>query len=232
MRRLMTKTCTVLVVLSLGTGCWHKRQLTVEPDRVAPGRTVRISSQQATFADVSTIDVEFDGRRAAISQVPDKQTIVVVVPRLDPGRVTVTVRDKGSLVGSGDVTIVHPSKRRLSLTYTDGAIELDRVLPYTGHFDRPAPGGMRLSYDVLNEKGVVIHMGAIPLPASRGVEVFGDPEEGGSIQRLPRGGRIRFAVKIPYQAGKTVVRFYELEPGRDLDDPDRKFIRELEIDDK
>jgi hypothetical protein len=204
------------------------------PDNVAPGNTVHIQCEGVKLGDKSTLDVTFGDRRVSVIQIHDTNTIVVLVPQLDPGRVRVTVKEGDRLVGRGEVTIVHPSKRRLFLTYTDGEITLDRVAPYTGHFDRPTPDGPRLSYDVLNEKGVVIYTSAKPLPGSRGVEILGDPGKGGSIERLPRRGRVRFAVKIPYQAGKTVVRFYEVEPGRDLADPQaregRRFIREIEID--
>jgi hypothetical protein len=202
------------------------------PERVTPGKTVRISSPQATFADKSTIEVAFGDQEGTVVEIKDKTTIVVVVPMLDPGQIKITISDKGRVVGSGSVTIVHPAKRRLFLTYKDGAIELDRVVPYTGHFNRPALGGNRLVYDVVNDRGVVIHMGAIPVPGSRGVEVFGDPGQGGSIERVSRRGQVRFAVKIPYQAGRTVVRFYELGPGLDLADPDRRLIREIEINDQ
>jgi hypothetical protein len=216
------------------TGCQHTPELAIDVQSVAPGRTIRISSQEAVFADMSAIDVKFGDRPAAISQIDDKQTIVVVVPKLNPGQVKVTVWVKGNVVGHGGVTIAPPSKRRLFLTYDDGVIELDRVEPYTGHFDRPVGGGMRISYDVLSEKGVVVHRGAIANPGASDVEVFAEPEGGGSIRRVTRVGRIPFVVKIPYRPGRTVVRFYVLEPGRNLAVPEdraaRTFIREFEIE--
>lgn len=231
MRRSMITTCTVLVALYLSAGCNHQgTSLTTSPERVAPGKTVRVSSPRADFTDKSTIEVTFGNQKGIVVEVEDKTTIIVKVPRLDPGQVKITVRDKGRVVGGSELTILHPSKRRLHLTYADGKLELDRTVPYTGHYDRPAQSGTRLSYDVLSEKGALIYRGAVPLPGSRGVEILANPKEGGTVERVPRAGRIRFTVKIPYQAQKTIVRFYELKPGLAFDDPDRKFVREFEIE--
>jgi hypothetical protein len=189
--------------------------------------TVQVHHDRANFVDLDGIEVLFGDKSGYIVRILDNKTIVVKIPRLDPGPVVVTVRDRGSLVGIGGVDIMPPSKKRLYLTYDNGDIALRLQQPYTGHFDKPFPGEPRLSYDVLDDNGNLLYTNALRLPGSRGDEVLGDPSDGGGSHRILRSGRIPFGVKIPYHDGTTIVRFYDVPVGSDLNDPQDRANRTL-----
>ncbi|UCG53433.1 MAG: IPT/TIG domain-containing protein [Candidatus Latescibacterota bacterium] len=226
----------VLVAVCIGSiGC--SKPIKVGPEESVPGQVVDLSIEGADFEKVEDIEVTFARRPAPVVRVIDQTTVEVMVPPLEPGEVEIVVKKAGRQIGKAKTKIRPSPLRRVFFTMQDGRIELKRVRPYTGHMDRVASRGRRLSYDVLTEDGRLLYTGAIRHPEGGQFEVFGHPKP----PKKRRGpvrveGSIPFSIKIPYSEGKTIVRLYDVEKGVDLTDPrardERRLITEFTVTDE
>jgi hypothetical protein len=199
----------------------REKTLRVSPDEVAPGSSVVLHASDGLFVDIDDVDVRFDGRPAAVIRIVDSSAVEVLVPRLRQGAAEITLRYAKRPYAKAVVTIVPPPLQRVFLTIAHGDIELQRVQPYNGRYDAPAAGGRRLSYDVLDGGGRLLHTSAIPYPEVKRVEVFTEPNRR-EPKRLDLPGPVSFIIKIPYvdyRTGEiTRIQFFDVGPGVDLND--------------
>lgn len=212
------------------SGC--SKPLTGQPQEAAPGETIFLQKENAGFKNTSDIGVMIGGRPAPIVRIIDESLVEVMVPKLPPGKAEVVLTHRGRSIGVFETTIRPAPLRRLYMTLDGDDFRIDRVRPYTGHYDRPETRGSRLSYDVVDENDQLIYTGAIRHPEEHTVEVFGYPDST-SIRREQVRGPKRFILKIPYVDGPVRVRLFRVEDGVDLADArERKrrvFIREFEL---
>jgi hypothetical protein len=227
---------TVVAVVCIGLiGC--SKPIKVGPDESVPGQTVHLNIENANFDKIEDIEVTFAGRPAPVVRVIDQTTVEVMIPPLAPGEVEIVVKKEGRGIGKAKTTIRPSPLRRIFFTMHEGRIELKRVRPYTGHMDRAASRGRRLSYDVLAEDGRILYTGAIRHPETGQFEVFGGANPPKIRQRrVEVKGPFTFSIKIPYAEGRTTLRLYDVAVGVDLTDPqgrdERRLITEFTVTDE
>jgi hypothetical protein len=221
----------VVVVFCFGiVGC--SKPLTGHPQEAAPGETIFLQNENAGFANIDDIGVMIGGRPAPVVRIVDESTVEVMIPKLPPGTTEISLVHKGRSLGTFE-TIINPAPlRRLFMTLDGDDYRIDRVRPYTGHYDRPATRGKRLCYDVVDENGRLVYTGAIRHPSDQTVEVFGYPKPT-SVRREKIRGPKKFIIKIPYMEGTARVQIFSVEDGIDLADPrgraSRLLVREFDI---
>lgn len=201
----------------------------VYPDAAVPGETVQLRNKAANFQDLQAVNVEFDGVKAGVVRIVDSTAVEVLVPNLVSGGATVSV-EYLRFEGEGEVKILPPSKQRLFFQILEGEIRAVMTQPYTGHYDDMVVRGRRLSYDVLDSQGRVVHTGAIRYPEGGTGEAF---PGNGQIHRIANRGPISFGVKAPRIKGDVQVLFYDVGDGVDLksfqDRANRNLIADITI---
>ncbi|MEJ2720707.1 MAG: hypothetical protein P8181_06145 [bacterium] len=211
-------------------GC--SKPVTGYQQEAAPGESIFLHREKAGFKNVDDIGVTIAGRPAPVVRIVDESTVEVMVPKLPPGPAEIRLLHRGRSLGAFEMTVDPAPLRRLFMTLDGDEFRIDRVRPYTGHYDKPATRGRRLSYDVLDQNDRLIYTGAVPFPADQTVEVFGYPKPT-SVRSEKMRGPNRFIIKIPYAEGTIRVRIFSVEDGVDLSDPRgrqrRTFIRVFEI---
>lgn len=187
----------------------------VTPRHAWPGQTVLLGVQKAAFQDAGGVRVTVADRPAPVVRVLDSKTVEVMVPDLPPGGAPVRIKNPTKTVGRGTITIVPAPMRRVFLRMENDTVAVEGLEPYNGEYGRGAAHGRRLSYDVVNDRGRFLYTRAIAHPSTGTVEVFG-PEGAPSPRRYPVQEPYRFAIKIPYSPGTTVVKLYDVSEGVDL----------------
>lgn len=226
----------LLIVLFLFCGDSYAQQAQITPSQASPGQTVFIQLKIRGFKEVGRIGVRLEGpggeRTARVVGIVDERTIQVMVPKMAPGGVKVSVSYDGNTVAQGTMSIVTPLMRRIFLQMEGDSVIVKRVRPYNGEFDPIAKSGRRLSYDVWDADSVLLYSGAIPHPAVQSSEVFG-PRAGESPARVPVTEPASFVIKVPYAPGGLTVRLYDVGVDIDLSTPkgraQRRSIAVIEV---
>lgn len=196
----------------------------ISPGEASPGQTVLVRVEKGRFEDRDRVGVVFGVDPGVVVQIVDRRTLEVMVPRMAPGEVRVTVTYRGEPIAEGSVTILPSPMKRLFFQMEGDSVVLSRVRPYSGEFDPSAATGRRLSYDVLSSAGELIYTGAIPHPATQTFEVFG-PDDRSSPRRVRAREPYSFLLKVPYEPGDLVVRLFDVAPGIDLSTEDGRALR-------
>ncbi len=189
----------------------------------------------ATFRDPAAISVTIGNRIAPVVRLVDLRTVEVLVPKLPRGKADIELEYKHKIWGKGIVTIVPPPLRRVFLRMENDTVTVEQVRPFNGQYNRSATRGLRISYDVISERGQLRYTAAIPHPTTGTVEVFGPPGDESPF-RIPVRAPYRFMIEIPYSPDATTVKLYEARDGVDLSTAAgrkaRRFIKEFTVVDQ
>jgi hypothetical protein len=210
-----------------------KEVMEVAPAEAAPGEAavVRVPGLEPG-AKAESVDVEVGGKAATVLRVEAPTEIEFLVPEREAGPAEVAVKIAGREVGRVPFSVLPAPARQLVLSLSEGRVQVVSSRGASG-LDRPSreiPVGRGLSYDVVTPEGRLVATGTIPHPLSGRREIF-EPE--GKMRGAPAPKSATFTLRIPAVPKGSVVRFYEVEPGKDLATPEgrasRRLLSEVEV---
>jgi len=209
-------------------------ELTVEPHQVSPGMIVRVIAAERVFNKKNRpVMVLVGGRIASIQKNVSDTELDVMIPvvAFGPAEVRVLAVKTKKVLATGSMGVLETTSQQLVLAFENDSISLLRAQASAGEFSiRDEQDMRRLSYDVLNLQGNLIFSGAIVHPLAR-VEVFNPPGIKPAIQNTKPASRQVLAIKIPFIAQGTIVRFFDVAPHVDLNTEtgraQRKFLNQI-----
>ncbi len=234
-----------LVLSCASTGCAHRESpgaslsasiIRVDPDAASPGMHVALTTDQPVFNAKKPPRVQVGKQAAKIAETTSATQASIVVPNVAAGDADVRLLQGEKEIGRpARLRILPPQSERLTLAFADGRVKLIDAAPRAGGYTEGArEAGHRLSYDLVNEKGVVVFTGSILHPTLGRVEVFDETADGKRVIHGERAhARATFVLKIPYLPGRATVRFYDVPADVNLASEDgrkaRTFLNEVEI---
>ncbi|MCW5922511.1 MAG: hypothetical protein KIS77_09210 [Saprospiraceae bacterium] len=205
----------------------------VIPPKAHPGDMVVLRNLDPGVTGKST-EVIFEKTGAPIVGALDSVGLRVLVPNINPGKVTVRILESGREVNSAQMEVLPTIATQLLLQMdAEGKISTISRKPYSGGFEEGfSKASRQLSYDLVNREGQVLFSASITYPATERREVFEDPQGAKIRQASEKPQSIVFPLKIPNIEGATAIRLYDSGAG-DLTQASerakRKLIQEINI---
>lgn len=198
---------------ALALGAMGCVTVTASPDVAEPGTLVRLHANREVFVGPPGPQVAIGGRVAPLAGASEPRDAAVLVPAVAGGEAPIElVYPEGKRKRVGKMTVQEGAYEEVVLSREGDRVAIVRRGARTspGH-TRASPDELRIAFEVVDARGVVLAAGVIPHPGR--VEVFDPPAGGKANIRSARLRSFVFPLRVPASPGETRVRLWELEPG-------------------
>jgi len=214
----------ITVFLALVCSCQFpgcgKGPLAVNPDSARPGNLVRLHQERGDFQSYDSLRVVVGGLPAYVTRVINNTDLDVLVPMQLPGTVEVKLQEGRTVTATARLAIRQTDCERVVMKMEGGHVSLLRVDPCTDAISRDvAAGNERLSFDLVDPNGRLIHTTSILHPLKTPGEAFSPSGAGATIERRPPPSPAVFWVRVPRDPQAKTLRVYEAEARLDLTNP-------------
>ncbi len=235
MRRLLA---LVTLALALVVACQfpacQKGPLVVDPNSAQPGTLIHLHQDRGAFQSYGSLRVAVGGQPAHVSRVISNTDIDVVVPMQPPATVEVHVSDGDHIIALATFSVLDTNCRRFVMSMEANHVKLLRVEPCFDNVDGDvATLNPRLSFDLVDNAGHVLHTVSIPHPLETPTEVFSRSGKEATIGRTSAPSHAVFWIRMPNLPNAHTIRVYRVAAGLDLKDPQnlgsRTFVDSLGV---
>ncbi len=235
MRRLNT---LIAVAFALAVACQfplcQKGPLVVSPNSARPGEMIHLHQDRGDFQSYGSLRVRIGDKPAHVSRISDTD-LDVAVPMQPPASVRISLQDGTDLIASTRFSVLDTNCRRYVMQMDPNGVTLLRVEPCSDSVNgNVATLESRLSFDLVDVAGRVLHTASIRHPLETPAEVFSRSGNAGTIRATEPPKPAVFWVRFPNRPDAQFVRVYRVEPGLDLADSldiqQRTLIDSLKVD--
>ncbi len=210
-----------VVTLALAVACQFpgcgKGPLRLTPTTARPGEMIHLHQDRGDFQSYDSLRVTVGGQPARVSRVLSNTDLDVVVPMQAAGNVEIHLRDGSTITASATFAVLDTDCRRIVMRMTGNQVEILRVEPCFDTADREvATLDPRLSFDLVDDAGSVLHTASIPHPLETPSEVFSRSGSAATIGRHDPPTSAIFWVRFPNLPNARSLRVYRVPAGLDI----------------
>ena len=221
MRRLLVlfTTAAMLAVACQFPSC-QKGLLTIDPTSARPGQLIHLHQDRGDFLAYDSLRVTVGGQPARVSGVISNTDLDVVVPMQPPASVEIHLRDGVTTQASATFAVLDTDCRRFVMKMEANQVTLLRVEPCIDAVHRDvATLNPRLSFDLVDDAGRVLHTASIAHPLETPSEAFSRSGSAATIGRIDPPTSSVFWVRFPNLPNARTLLVYRVPAGLDLKDP-------------
>jgi hypothetical protein len=221
MRRLLvlSATAAMMAVACQFPSC-QKGPLVVGPTSARPGELIELHQDHGDFLSYDSLRVTVGGQPARVSRVISNTDLDIVVPMRAPGNVEVHLRDGITTKASAMFAVLDTDCRRFVMKMEANRVTLLRIEPCLDTVNRDvATLNPRLSFDLVDAAGFVLHTASIPHPLETPSEAFSRSGNAATIGRTDPPTSSVFWVRFPNLPNARRLVVYRVPAGLDIKDP-------------
>ncbi|HEX5131904.1 MAG TPA: hypothetical protein VFX92_05395 [Candidatus Krumholzibacteria bacterium] len=220
MRRFLAVTASILALVCACQfpGC-PKGVLEVAPQAARPGQKVHLHQARGNFQSYDSLRVVV-GRLPAYVRIAGNTDADFMVPiSAPPGAARIKVLDGHRVTGTADLRVLPAPSVRILVRMDGNAVTLLATQPSGDPPTRDVPSlGERLSVDLTDETGTLLHTVSILHPLKTAGEVSSHRGDAGVIRSEPPDSRAEFWIRMPSVPGARFLRVYSAPAGVSLAD--------------
>lgn len=221
MRRLLV---LFAVAVTLAVACQfpscQKGPLVVDPTSGRSGELIRLHQDRGDFQSYDSLRVTVGGQPARVSRVINNTDLDLVVPMRAPGNAEIHLRDGIATKASAMFAVLDTDCRRFVMKMEANRVTIMRVEPcFDAVNNDVATLNPRLSFDLVDDAGRVLHTASIPHPLETPSESFSRSGSAATIERVAPPTSSVFWVRFPNLPNARAILVYRVPAGLDIKDP-------------
>jgi hypothetical protein len=180
---------------------------------------IRLHQERGNFQSYHSLRVTVGGTPSHVSRVTSNTDLDVVVPMRATGEVEIQLRDGTQVTASATFSVLDTDCRRFVMRIDGNQVVLLRIEPcFDSVNGNVATLDARLSFDLIDAGGQVLHTASIPHPLQTPTEVFSRSGNAAAITRRDPLKPAVFWVRFPNLPNARALKVYQVNPGIDLAD--------------